>query len=131
MDALVCELFRSGYSQLEIRVKLNSEGFPISERHLKRKLKTMRLTRHNVEHIPAAIEFIKEELQSNGSLNGYRMMHSKCLNKGIFVNRETVRLILIELDPTGVQFRKKNAFDVESTFPEGLILYGIWMATIN
>lgn len=37
---------------------------------------------------------------------GYRMMHLKCIQEGLVVKRETVRLLLSVLDPVGVAHRR-------------------------
>jgi hypothetical protein len=49
--------------------------------------------------------FIMHEIEGSGRSNGYRWMHSKCIQNGMFDSQTTVRLLLGILDPSGVQAR--------------------------
>ena len=51
---------------------------------------------------------IEEELGGSGCFIGYRKMWRRLKRKGIGVRRETVRELLSELDPAGVESRTKK-----------------------
>lgn len=50
--------------------------------------------------------FVNQQLETSGQMVGYRMMHLKCIQEGLVVKRETVRLLLSVLDPVGVAHRR-------------------------
>lgn len=85
-------------------------GISVSERQLKRILnERLRLfQRKHYSEVGDVRRFIQQELQRSGRLNGYRMMHRKCLNAGHTVRRETVRQLLSEMDPEGVTQHKRH-----------------------
>ncbi|CAC5394850.1 unnamed protein product [Mytilus coruscus] len=49
--------------------------------------------------------FISKELKESGQLHGYRWMHTKCSERGLDIDKESVRLIIKCLDPHGVKCR--------------------------
>lgn len=63
--------------------------------------------------------FIQNQLRGSGALHGYRMMHSKCIEFGLSVRKEDVRLILKELDPVGVNNRLSRRLSRRRYFAEG------------
>lgn len=81
----------------------------ISDRHLRRILRKLRLYRrkHYTDILEVAL-FIEDQLSNAGQLHGYRWMHMKCLQRGLVISRETVRLLLQILDPKGVQCRLRR-----------------------
>ncbi|KAJ8040865.1 hypothetical protein HOLleu_15291 [Holothuria leucospilota] len=52
--------------------------------------------------------FVMEELERHGQLHGYRTMHLKCIQKGLQVTQETVRILLQLLDPEGVAYGRSK-----------------------
>ena len=76
---------------------------------VKRCLKAIGLGRRtNYCNLQDAVSFKDSELQGSGMLNGYRWMHSKCIQAGLNITRETVRIILSILDPHGVELRSRR-----------------------
>ena len=80
----------------------------ISERHLKRILKSLNLSRRTYSNLGDIVEFIHQQLLGSGQLHGYRIMYAKLQESGFSVRKETVRLILKELDPDGVNIRRSR-----------------------
>lgn len=102
--------FDLGLSHKEMLFMLaHYEGVIISERHLRRILRGMKLYRrkHYTDLLNIAL-FIENELSKSGQLHGYRWMHMKCQQNGLVVNRETVRILQQILDPNGVERRSKR-----------------------
>ena len=91
----------------DIRMMLrNVHSYDISLRHMKRLFNRYGLWRKkHFSDLSDVIEFIESKLQTSGCMHGYRWMHHKCLSNGLIVTRETVREILRELDPLGVEMR--------------------------
>ena len=48
------------------------------------------------------------EIRSNGSDKDYRAMHQALIRKGFAVDKDSVRLVLKELDPEGVALRSRH-----------------------
>ncbi|CAG9824029.1 unnamed protein product [Phaedon cochleariae] len=81
----------------------------ISERQLKRYLKQLNLYRRkNYTDLTIISDFIDQQILGSGSLHGYRWMHLKCLQNGLVVTMNTVRRLLKEKDPEGVELRSRN-----------------------
>ncbi|KAK0152942.1 hypothetical protein N1851_005378 [Merluccius polli] len=55
-----------------------------------------------------AIDFIVGQLEGPGKLHGYRWMHAKCLERGIRIGKEDVRIFLSLLDPVNSQARQRR-----------------------
>ncbi|CAC5365301.1 unnamed protein product [Mytilus coruscus] len=55
--------------------------------------------RKNYSDLLDVAMFIYEQVQESGQLNGYRWMHLKCLHSGLTVRKETVRLLMLALNP--------------------------------
>lgn len=105
-ENLVIVFHMLGMSQEDILRALAHHGFVISKRHLRRILKNQNLYRRKeYSDIEEVALFIEHELSSSGRLHGYRWMYYKCLEKGLRVRKEDVRLILSCLDPDGSAFR--------------------------
>lgn len=99
--------FLRGFSQLEILAFLTTHDILISERTLQRILNSLGLFRRkNFSDVDEVIDFIYQQLQRSGRQHGYRFMHHKCIAAGLTVSRETVRIILGEIDPDGVALRR-------------------------
>ena len=48
-----------------------------------------------------------DKLQGSAQNHGYKVMHLECLHKGFVVSQETVRMLLLILDPDGVKLRSR------------------------
>ncbi|KAJ8319832.1 hypothetical protein KUTeg_001419 [Tegillarca granosa] len=78
----------------------------ISMKTLKRRLASYGLYRRkNFTDIIIVAMFIQEQVQLSGCLHGYRWMYNKCLQNGMVVQRDMVRILLKILDPPGVTLR--------------------------
>lgn len=111
-EELIKSYFIQGYTNTEILEYLRLHNIDISLSTLKRRLSSMQLRRRQLPGIPenrrevkAAIE---EELGGSGRFIGYRKMWWRLKQKGLVVRRETVREMLVELDPIGVETRREK-----------------------
>ena len=79
-------------------------GVRLSLRQLERILRSLGLRRRKIQSgINRVVNATDQELQSSGSCIGYRQMHQRLLkDRGIVIDRETVRRIVKGLDPDGV-----------------------------
>ena len=110
LDSLIKHYFRKEMScQTVVHVLDACHDIQISLRTMKRKLKTMQLTKspnitdETVRHI------IKRELRGPSAGHGYRFMWYKLKTKyGVQVRRSTVMKILREEDPAGTLLRKSR-----------------------
>ncbi|KAL2091658.1 hypothetical protein ACEWY4_013921 [Coilia grayii] len=83
-------------------------GCILSERHFKRILKFHGLFRRKgYTTLDRVVHFIQEQLQTSGQLCGYRWMYTKCKENGLHIKKENIRLIVKELDPRGVERRRR------------------------
>ena len=57
---------------------------------------------------PAVALYILNEVEAYSQLLRYRMMHTKCLQAGFVISRESVRRLLNILDPEGISARTKR-----------------------
>ena len=81
----------------------------MSVRQLQRELQRLGLYRlKNHTDMDQVRRFIARQLQTSGELHGYRWMHHKLLHGGMNVCRENFRRLLLELDPEGVDLRKRR-----------------------
>ena len=105
-DNLIQFFFSIGMTHADIASSLAVCGFIISTRHLRRILKKLNLyRRRDYSDVNSVIDYIRNEINSSGSLHGYRWMYTKCMNAGYHVRKEDVRVIIACLDPTGTAFR--------------------------
>ena len=109
-EDLVVKYFREGFSYKEIISLLSScHDVNFSIRTLHRILKRYNLMRKNRDvNIYQVLNSIAAELRTSNSQLGYRAMHQKLCSKGVFADRETVRLAVKCLDPEGVELRRKH-----------------------
>ena len=79
-------------------------GVRLSLRQLKRILRSRGFPRRKIQsRINRAVNAVDQELQSSGSCIGHRKMHQRLLtDHGIVIDRDTVRLIVKNLNPNGV-----------------------------
>ncbi|XP_069122977.1 uncharacterized protein [Argopecten irradians] len=99
-----------GLSQLEILEYLATVcGVVLSLRTLKRKLRLLGLFRrkHFTDIIEVAI-FIENVISDYNKLHGYKFLHLRCIQEGLVVSQETVRLLLHILDPEGIETRRSG-----------------------
>ena len=108
---LIKHYFSLGFNYSEILAFLISfHGIQLSLRQLRRILRREGLRRRkdhsDIEEILNAIE---TELEGSGNRIGYRQMHQRLRNDyDLIVQKETVRVIIKELDPVGVQSRSSR-----------------------
>ena len=109
-DVLIKEYFRHGYSYNEILGLLSKQhGIMISTRTLYRILRKHGLYRKsNQSSFQLVIQFIAAQLTSSGSCIGYRQMRQRCVMNGFRINKNNVLTIMRELDPEGIELRKRN-----------------------
>ena len=113
------------YYELGVSVKgiqhvlANRHSIILSIRHLRRLLSNMDLRRRKYSTLSDITAFIESQLQGSGALHGYRIMHAKCIENGLRVKKEDVRLILQELDPEGVKQRASRRLARRSYFAKG------------
>lgn len=104
---IIKNYFHAGYSYNEIlELLLCHHNINLSLRQLNRILRKESLyRRHNKVPDNIVRNVIRGELEGSCINFGYRAMHLRIRNMGINSNRETVRIILKELDPESVQLR--------------------------
>lgn len=110
IDNVISDYFNLGLQQYEIIALLAiKRDYVISTRQFKRIFRRLGLRRRiNYSSIHDVENFILIELSTSSQLHGYKWLHLKCLQTGLVVKRETVRLLLKELDPVGVDLRTRN-----------------------
>nr|XP_022287723.1 uncharacterized protein LOC111100295 [Crassostrea virginica] len=99
-----------GFNHSEILMSLAlNHRIIISMRSLRRHMANMRLYRRkNYSDIFEVAVFIMEQVEKSGQLHGYKLLHLKCIQNGFVVSQESVRLLLLLIDPNGVEIRKRN-----------------------
>lgn len=109
-DNLIQTYFQSGFSNSEIlAVILLQHNVIMSERTLKRIMHRLNLFRRkHFSPIMDVADYIFELLNTSSQLHGYRWIHLKCLQRGFVVTQRTIRLLLQQLDPHGVQLRSRG-----------------------
>ncbi|XP_066933340.1 uncharacterized protein [Clytia hemisphaerica] len=102
--------FHQGLSYKEILAcLLKSLNLVLSLRQLKRILRDNNLRRRGNNNQVAIVNAIQSELRGDGCNLGYRSMHQKLiLRHRLNTSREQVRLLLLHLDPEGVESRKRR-----------------------
>lgn len=95
-DAVIRFYFLHGLSYKEILVQLAlHHDTYISLKTLKRKLKTLNLFRRKEKtDLETLVLYLQEELRASGQMHGYKWMHAKCVERGLIVTQETVRMAL-------------------------------------
>lgn len=118
-DHLIQLYFSTGMSYTDILYLLHKHGYIISYRHVQRILQQHGLSRRNYSYLNDAVLFIRQQLQTSGSLHGYRWMHQKLKNSGLNVRKEDVRELLSILDPDGTSCRKSRRLRRRLYFAKG------------
>lgn len=92
----------------------------ISVRHLQRILRLHRLTRrYGYSSYADLFTFLSKQLDGSGSSHGYRWMYQKCVENGLVVKKEDVRLALLVLDAAGVKVRQSRRLSRRKYFSKG------------
>lgn len=118
---LIEQYFRLGFSHKEILSFLSlRHNIQISHRSLKRILRRRRLYRRKYfTDLEVILSFLQEEVQKSPQLHGYRWMHLRCLQQGFTVTQNAIRLTLKEVDPHGVDIRKRRRLRRRAYFNRG------------
>ncbi|XP_065129177.1 uncharacterized protein [Paramisgurnus dabryanus] len=118
-ETLIDFYFQLGMSYKNILQSLALQGIFLSERHLHRILRNRGLYRRQYGDLGAGIDFIFDQLQGSGRDHGYRWMYAKCLQQGICIRKEDVRIILSLLDPINTQARQTRRLRRRQYFAQG------------
>ena len=108
---LIKMYINSGYTYEVILAFLNKyHGISISMSTLQRRLKSYGLSRYDTDVDQDEVKaLIRKELNGAGCLGGYRSVwHSLRLKHGISISRLRVATFMRELDPDGVEERKRR-----------------------
>ena len=106
----ISQYFKQGYSNMEIHECPKLHHVSISFSTLKRRLRSLGLSRRAAVSDDDLKNAIEKELGKSGCSVGYRKTWAKLRKNGIIVKREKVMTCLRELDPDGVESsRKKEA----------------------
>ena len=99
----------TGCGHLATAFLLCFHGIEISLRQLKRVLRRQGLhKRKDHSDIREILNAIETELEGSGNSIGHRQMHQRLrIDYGLVVQKETVRFIIKELDPAGIQSRSR------------------------
>ncbi len=103
VEDLVKSYFRLGFSNKEILCLLaHQHGVIISKRTLQRLCRKLNLFRRkNQTDIEEIASFVQSEMATSGRLQGY--LHA--IRRGDVVSQETMRMVIKEIDPEGVELR--------------------------
>ena len=106
----IVNYFNRGYPYGAIVGLLRATGIHMCVRTLKRRLRSLGLRRKgqaiDEQHLRSVIA---EEIQGPGRQSGYRSIwHALRLRHGIHVSRHVVARIVKEIDPDGVEARKRR-----------------------
>lgn len=106
---LTSSYFKQGYTNLEMLEFLKLQGMTISISTLKRRLRTLGLSRRPANMPLDELKGIVErELDGSGCFVWYHRIWARLRRKGYMVKRITVMKLLRELDPEGVESRKRT-----------------------
>ena len=100
-------------------MKLHSVTISLST--LKRRIQSLNLSRRGTEPVTdeEIRKAIKEELGGSGCFIGYRKMWARLKRKGISVSRDRIMEQLRDLDPEGVNSRKKKRLRRRAYYTKG------------
>ena len=113
--------FRLGFSQKEILYLLaHFNAIIMSRRTLQRRLSAYRLFRRKgkTDILDVAL-FMVQVLDSSGEMLGYRLMHLKCIQEGLTVTQNDVRLLMHLLDPEGIDLRSRRRLKRRKYYSRG------------
>ncbi len=108
VEDLVKSYFRLGFSNKEILCLLaHQHAVIISKRTLQRLCRKLNLFRRkNQTDIEEIASFVQSEMATSGRLQGYRWLHLRDIRRGYVVSQETMRMVIKEIDPEGVELRR-------------------------
>ncbi len=108
VEDLVKSYFGLGFSNKEILCLLaHQHGVIISKRTLQRLCRKPNLFRRkNQTDIEEIASFVQSEMATSGRLQGYRWLHLRAIRRGYVVSQETMRMVIKEIDPEGVELRR-------------------------
>lgn len=120
-DELITRYFKQGFAYQKILLFLSKyHGIEISLRTLHTKLRIIGLRRKNNNYdLNAVRHSVQEELDGPGCSGGYRAVWHTLQMEGKQVPRETVRTLMNELDPEGVQGRRARRLRRRSYYTPG------------
>ncbi len=126
VEDLVKSYFRLGFSNKEILCLLaHQHGVIISKRTLQRLCRKLNLFRRkNQTDIEEIASFVQSEMATSGWLQGYRWLHLRAIRRGYVVSQETMRIVIKEIDPKGVELLRRRQYF--SRGPNVLWHYGIF-----
>ncbi len=103
VEDLVQSYFRLGFSNKEILCLLaHQHGVIISKRTLQRLCRKLNLFRRkNQTDIEEIASFVQSEMATSG-----RWLHRRAIRRGYVVSQETMRMVIKEIDPEGVELRR-------------------------
>ncbi len=82
----------------------HQHGVIISKRTLQRLCRKLNLFRRkNQTDIEEIASFVQSEMATSGRLQGYRWLHLRAIRRGYVVSQETMRMVIKEIDPEGVE----------------------------
>lgn len=120
-NQLIRTYFLLGLNHSEIISCLEkNDRIGISIKQLRKVLHHLGLfRRRSFSGIETLVRFLERQLAVSGQLHGYRWMHLKCLQNGFVVTQETVRELLLILDPDGVSTRRRRRLQRRRYFNKG------------
>ncbi len=99
-----CQSSLGGVACTELR---HQHGVIISKRTLQRLCRKLNLFRRkNQTDIEEIASFVQSEMATSGRLQGYRWLHLCAIRRGYVVSQETMRKVIKEIDPEGVELRR-------------------------
>lgn len=112
-EELISSYFKQGYSNQEIIEFLKLHGIFLSLSTLKRRMQVLKLARREakMEYVVSDDDLkraIEQEIAGSGCFIGYRKMWARLRKRGVLVKRDRVMIFLKELDPEGVESRKRK-----------------------
>ncbi len=108
VEDLVKSYFRLGFSNKDILCLLaHQHGVIISKRTLQRLCRKLNLFRRkNQTDMEEIASFVQSEMATSGRLQGYRWLHLRAIRRAYVVSQETMRMVIKEIDPEGVELRR-------------------------
>ncbi len=105
VEDLVKSYFGLGFSNKEILCLLaHQHGVIISKRTLQRLCRKLNLFRRkNQTDIEEIASFVQSEMATSGRLQEYWWLHLRAIQRGYVVSQETMRMVIKEIDPEGVE----------------------------
>ena len=109
-DELITYYSRQGFVYQKILLFLSTyHGIEISLRTLSMRLRSLGLWRRNVEFdVNRVSQRIQDEIDGPGNSGGYRCIAHTLQMEGLQVPHESVRILVKELDPEGVNLRRSR-----------------------